>query len=666
MDDDGRIITTFAGEPGSGPALTVAQTPDAVAAQGAVVYIADQLRHVVYRVDTVTGEETVAAGTGVAGFSGDGGPATQAELHSPGGLGVNAAGELFIGDTRNDRVRKVAATGTITTIAGTGPHEEGAIRPSGDGGPATEARLSLPTAVAVEAAGTVYFADSGFDRIAAVRPDGTIVTVAGSSEGSTEEDGIPATEAHFVLPTGDPYGIAVDGAGNLFIPEPFNRRVRRVDAATGLLSTITADGPLDSPVAAAVDGNGNLYVADRGAHSVLRIAVDGTVSTLAGTGTAGFSGDGAPAAEAALQNPTAVAVDGGGAVFVADRGNARVRKVDAGSQVISTVAGSGPLRMFVRPLGIAVDQHDNVYVCDLFHRVFKIDGATREISIVTGAAGIGDSGDGGPAGDAKLHDTWRVSTDSAGNLYISAHGNRRVRKVDAETGVISTVAGNGQLSGFTPGLPATRTPLNFLLGTCVDDRGNLYIADAGFHCVHKVELATGALTTMAGIVDFGEGVEGFSGDGGPAAEALLRAPEAVAVDTDGNLYIADGGNDRVRRVDAGTGLITTVAGGGKKQPGVKPRPAGEVTFGRPVELAIGRDGILYVSDNPNNRVVAVDVVEGMAWVLAGTGTAGFSGDGGPATSATLHHPTGIAVDSTGRILISDSDNQRLRRVEPAR
>jgi sugar lactone lactonase YvrE len=665
VNDDVPVITTFAGGPQRGRAGKVPQTPDAIASHGAVVYIADQLQHVVYRVDTSTGEETVVAGIGVAGFSGDRGPATQAMLQSPSGLAVNAAGELLIGDTRNDRVRKVAADGTITTIAGTGPHEEGAIRPSGDGGPATEARLSLPTGVAVDGAGTVYFVDSGFDRIAAVRPDGTIVTVAGSSEGSSAEDGIPATEAQFVLPTGDPYGIAADEAGNLFIPEPFNRRVRRVDAETGLLSTVASGDPLDSPRGAAIDSDGNLYVVDVGANAVLRVGLDGTISTVAGTGTAGFSGDGGPATEAQLQGPIGVAAGQDGTVFVADRGNSRVRKVDV-THAISSVAGNGPPRlMFVEPGGIAIDARDSVYVTDLFHRVYRIDGTTREFTLVAGVSGPGFSGDGGPARDAQLHDVFRVSVDSAGNLYISDHGNGRVRKVDAETGVITTVAGNGQLSNFVPGLPATRTPLRFLLGTCADSDGNLYIADAGNHCVHKVGLATGILTTVAGVIEFFEGTEGFSGDGGPATEALLRFPEAVALDPDGNLYIADAGNDRVRRVDAAAGVITTVAGGGTRAPGAESLPAGEMRLSRPVALAFGRNGILFVSDTELHRVVAVDPATGRARALAGTGEPGFSGDGGPAVSARLRHPVGIAVDSAGRVLFADSGNQRIRRVEPA-
>lgn len=661
------VIRTFAGGPRSGPAVQVAHSPDALAVHGGLLYIADQNKHFVYQVDTHTGRLAVVAGTGVAGFSGDGGPASAAELNMPGGLAVDTAGNLFIGDTRNGRVRKVrAADGTISTIAGIGPHDVGEISFSGDGGRAVEARLDLPTALTVDAAGTVYLADSGNDRIRAVRTDGTIVTVAGSTEGSAD-DGGPAVEARFVLPTGDPYGIAVDAAGNLYIPEPFDRRVRKVDAETGILTTVAGSGDvhsvLDSPFAVAIGPDGNVYVADSGNNTVLRVNNDGTVSRAVGSGTGGLSGDDGPAPDAQLRRPRALAVGSDGDLFVADGGNFRVRRTDSRTQVISTVAGNGPpLLAFIQPGGLAVDDHDNIYLTDLFHRVCRIDGRSGEFSVVAGSV-AGFSGDGGPARDAQLLSPFRLAVDAAGDLYISDQGNRRVRKVDARTGLISTVAGNGQLSGFFPGRPATRTPLNFVLGTCVDDAGNLYIADAGFHCVQKVAAGTGVLSTIAGVIRFGDGEAGFSGDGGPAAEALLASPSGVAVDPAGNLYIADSGNQRIRRVDAGSGVITTVAGGGDEDPDVAPAPAVKVALGHPADLAFDQAGGLIVSDSGHHQVVFVDLAAGTVRRMAGNGIAGFSGDGGPGNVASLRDPRGVAVDSAGRVLIADSGNQLLRRIE---
>lgn len=664
---NGAVITTLAGGPVTGSAAHVALSPDALAVHGGCVYIADQLKHFVYRVDTRTGQATVVAGMGFAGFAGDGGPASASALNMPGGLAVDASGNLYVADTRNGRIRKVAAgDGTISTVAGIGPNAAGEVGFSGDGGKAAEARLSLPTALAVHASGTVYFADSGNDRIRAIRPDATIVTVAGSQEGSSD-DGVLATEARFVLPTGDPYGIAVDAAGNVYIPEPFNRRVRKVDAQTGVLSTILGSGEVDSvtesPRAAAVDADGNVYVADTAKSCVFRVGADGTTATVAGTGTAGFSGDGGPALDAQLRHPLVLAVDADGDVFVGDRGNSRVRKVDARTGAISSVAGNGPplLRSY-QAQGLAVDKHDNVYLTDAFHCVFKIDGKTGDISLFAGSV-AGFSGDGGPARDAELNSPFRLSVDAADNVYISDHGNSRVRKVDGRTGIISTVAGNGRTSDFFPDMPATRTPLGFLLGTCVDREGNLYIADAGLHCVQKVDAGTGKLSTVAGETEFGDGVPGLSGDGGQATKAHLNSPAGVAADPVGNLYIADTINHRIRRVDAASGIITTVAGGGDNDPGIDPKPATSVSLGRPVELALDHDGNLLVSDTERHRVVLVELAVGAVRLVAGNGNPGFSGDGGPGPQASLRGPVGIAVDSAGRILIADVGNQRLRRIE---
>jgi sugar lactone lactonase YvrE len=668
--ESSTVITTFAGGPQSGRAVDVAQSPIALAVHGKLVYVADQHKHLVYRVDTSAGQQTVVAGIGLGGFSGDDGPAHEAELNMPAGLAVDSSGNLFIADTRNGRIRKVQTDdGTITTIAGIGPSGVGEDSFSGDGGKATEARLDLPTGLAVDGSGTVYVADSGNDRIRVIRADGTIATVAGSGEGSVDDGGL-AIEARFVLPTGDPYGIAVDAVGNIYIPEPFNRRVRKVDAETGILTTIAGSGDLgsvlDSPFAAAVGPDGNVYIADSGNSSVLRVHGDGMISRVAGTDTAGFSGDGGPAPDAQLQNPCAVAVGADGDVFIGDQRNCRVRRVDSRTHRISTVAGNGPpLLTFISAEGLAVDQHDNVYLSDLFHRVCKIDGATGKFSVVAGSV-VGFSGDGGPARDALLQTPWRLSVDAADNLYITDHGNRRVRKVDAQTGLISTVAGNGQLSDFFPGRLATRTPLRFHLGTCIDGAGNLYIADAGYHCVQKVNAETNKLSTVAGVIEFDDGTAGFSGDGGPAAKALLDSPAGVAVDPPGNLYIADTNNHRIRRVDSHSGVIITVAGGGDDDPGVEPKPATQVTLGRPVQLAFDHDGNVLVSDDERHQIVLVDLAAGTIRRVAGNGRAGFSGDGGPAAAASLRAPIGIAVDSAGRVLIADSGNQRLRGFEQQR
>jgi sugar lactone lactonase YvrE len=299
------------------------------------LYFAETGNHVVRRFSTA-GVITTVAGTGVQGFGGDGGAATEAELDSPGGLAMDAGGDLFIADSHNHRVREVAATGTITTIAGTG-----AAGFSGDGGAATAARLDLPTALAVDPAGNVYVADTDNQRVRRIAAGtGVITTVAGDGvEGFAGEGGL-ATAASIDSPN----GLAVDTAGNLYIADTHNGRVREVSAATGIISTVAGAGAVQAfggdggaataaglalPRGLTIDAAGNIFVADSANHRVRRISAAGTITTVAGQGTEAFAGDGAPAVAASLDSPRAVAISPAGLLTLADSDNQRIRQLDA-------------------------------------------------------------------------------------------------------------------------------------------------------------------------------------------------------------------------------------------------------------------------------------------------------------------------------------------------
>ena len=433
------------------------------------LYITDRNNHRIRKVDS-TGTITTIAGTGKDGFSGDGGPASQAQLNFPTGVAVNGEGNLYIADVGNHRIRKVDSTGTITTFAGTGERGFG-----GDGGPAIQAQLDAPTGVAVDGAGNLYIADRNNSRIRKVDSIGTITTIAGG--GGFGEDGGPAIQARLSLP----YSVAVDGAGNLYIADQYNNRIRRVDST-------------------------------------------GTITTIAGTGELGFGGDGGPATQARLFLPYGVAVDGAGNLYIADQYNHRIRKVDS-TGTITTIAGTGERRF---------------------------------------------GGDGGPAIQAQLDEPTGVVVDGAGNLYIADLANHRIRKVDS-TGTITTIAGTGEQGFGGNDGPASQAHLFFPIAVAVDGAGTLYIADVGNHRIRKVD-STGTITTFAGT-----GERGFGGDGGPAIQAQLAAPSGVAVDEEGNLYIADQYNNRIRRVDS-TGTITTHCGNGgaRLQRGQRPGNSGPV------------------------------------------------------------------------------------------
>ena len=336
----------------------------------------------------------------------------------------------------------------------------------------------------------------------------------------------------------------------------------------------------------------------------LASAQNGTITTVAGSGIYGFSGDGGPATSAELSYPFGVAVDASGNLFIADSDGNRIRKVSANG-IITTVAGNGSTGFagdggpatsasLSQPGGVTVDVSGNLFIADTLNNRIRKVSANGIITTVAGNGSVGFAGDGGAATSATLSQPEGVTVDAVGNLFIADTLNGRIRKVSANS-IITTVAGGGRLGD---GGPATLAELSFPFGVAVDAFGNFFIADSLNNRIRKVS-ANGIITTVAG-----NGSVGFAGDGGPATSASLSQPEGVTVDTSGNLFIADRDNNRIREVSV-TGIITTVAG---------------------------------------------------------NGTGGFSGDGGPATSASLSLPYGVAVDAHGSLFIADGLNNRIRKV----
>jgi uncharacterized protein (TIGR03437 family) len=505
-------------------------------------YIVDTY-HCQIRIVTSLGTIGVAVNLrGLCGYGGDGVQALGAALNYPRGIAIDTAGNLYIADTLDNRVRKVTPAGIISTVAGSGTGGY-----SGDGGPATSATLDQPISVAVNSSGTLYIVDQLNKVVRKVGPDGTISTFAGGGA-AFPGDGGPATSAML-----SPEGVAVDSSGNVFIGEMAGR-LRKVSPA-GILSTVAGSGgyrfagdggpatsaSLNGTWGVAVDGAGDLYISDQTNQRVRKVNSSGIINTVAGNGGTGFSGDGAAATSAEINTPYGIGADTTGNLFIADNGNQRIRRV-AANGTISTVAGNG----------------------------------TK-----------GFSGDGGPAASASLNSPRSVVADSSGSFYFADDLNGRVRKVTPD-GVIQTVAGGGTNSPGDGG-PATSASLG-PYGVALDAAGNLYIADAGLASVRKV--------TPAGIISTVAGNSCRSscalGDGGPALSGSLNVPQALAVDASGNIYIADSQNNRVRKVIPG-GTINTVAGNGQFGTSGDGGLATNASLGTPLGVAVDSGGNLYIA-----------------------------------------------------------------------
>ena len=664
--------------------------PRSVAADSAGnIYVAAGTQNLVFKIDA-SGLLTIVAGGGTAA-PGDGGLATDAILSFPAAVTVDASGNLLIVETGSSRIRRVdAVTGVISTVAGTGLRGF-----TGDGGPATTARLDSPTGIAVDPTGDLVIADNVNRRIRRVdAASGVITTIAGNGLACPSSgldpcgDGGLATSAQLA----NALDVAIDGTGNVLIADNGIRRIRRVDGATGIITTIAGSGAMNSsgnggpaiaaglgiPDAIALDGDDNLFITDRQTHRIRRVdAASGIITAVAGNGGAGFSGDGGDALAASLRSPIEVTVLDDGSLLIADFENRRIRRVDGPTHVMTTVAGNGfttfsgdgypgPSGSLRLPLRLAADAAGNLYIADTEnHAIRKLDAATGLLSTVAGTGGGGFGGDGGLATQALLRQPFAVAVDQAGNVIIGDTRFSRVRRVDAATGIIQTIAGTGATcAGLAECLasgPATTIKLGSVRGVATDAAGHVFMGDAGVHVVRRIDAETGTITTVVGV-----GGTGFAGDGGPATGAKLANPEGVTLDSSGNIFIADRTNVRIRRVDAATGIITTVAGNGVRCSSLPSIPScgdgGLATNARlevPLQVAVDAAGNFYIADV--NRIRRVSAETGIITTVAGTGAFGFSGDGGPAIDATLSSAGGIAL-AGGNLYFSDSSNHRVREV----
>ncbi|HLH17156.1 MAG TPA: protease pro-enzyme activation domain-containing protein [Bryobacteraceae bacterium] len=656
-------VTITAGASGSGKGTvnyTVAPSPAGTSRTGAIVVAGQTF--------TVTQGGVIPLISTLAGGAMPATPAPGTSLSIPitYGIAVDAAGNTYFPSANLNAVFKVDANGIVTRIAGTGVAGR-----AGDGGPALSAQLNYPNGIAADPQGNVYIADTLNGRIRKVDPSGIISTVAGSGSFGYSGDGGLAISAAFETP----YGVAVDANGNLYIADTLNNRIRKVDNS-GKISTIAGNGSpgysgdgaatevkLFEPSGVAVDNAGNVYIADTLNDRVRKVDTSGQLTTVAGSGTCCYltAAEGGPAVNARLGFPFGVAVDGAGNLYIADENNQSIFKVTPDGTIHTAVgdggigfSGDGNL-----PTKSSLNYPYGVAV-DGSGNLYIAENGTNRIRKATNVALTtlvgGALNDGGPAALGWLSAPWGVVRDNAGNTYIADTNNNRIRKVAAD-GTITTVAGTG-LAGYAgDGAAATNALLFTPHGIALDGNGNLYIADTSNHVVRKVD-PSGTITTFAGNARCCQ----VSGDGFPATVAGIGEPYALALDSNGNLYISDILNHVVRKVDT-SGTITTVAGTGALIGGYSGDggPATSAKLNAPYGLAADSAGNLYIADHYNNRIRKVDS-SGIISTVAGTGSCCYSGDGGPATKALLGEPSGVALDAQGNLLIADNFSYRVRRV----
>ena len=693
-------------------------------------YIPDVNSNRVFKIDS-TGTLTVFAGDesatgGEGGYSGDGGPATSAELGRPEGIAVDAAGDVFIADTDNSVIREVAVgTGTITTVAGVYYPSNQACNYSGDGGPGTSAQICRPGGVFVDGSANIYIADTENSVIReVVAATGKIQTVAGNATlgAGYSGNGTAATGARLNLPN----GLFVDSSDNIYIADTYNSVIREVTAATGIIQTVAGEqyvygsvatptcqysgdnglataAQLCLPSAVSVDSSGDLFIADT-FNAVIRevVAANGTIQTVAGDNAlgSGYSGDGAAAISAQLDLPSGLFVDSLGNIFIADTDNFVIREVSGGT--IQTVAGNHTLAYSgdgfaatdasIYADGVSVDGAGDIFIADTGSSVIRCVVGTAggcfgsalsvgNITTVAGdnALGSGYSGDGAAATSAQLNLPYGIFVDSLGDLFIADTENSVIRCVVGTAGgcfgsalpvgSITTVAGTGTGGSTGDGGPANAAELQNPYGVFVDSGGDLFIADtenAKIRCVVGIAggcfgspLAVGSITTVAGNGTDCDPALGNCGDGAAATSAALSFPVSIAGDSVGDLFIADTFDSKIREVVAATGIIQTVAGstvGYSGDGGL----ATTAQLNEPFGVFVDSLGNIFIADTENSVVREVVASTGIIQTVAGNGTEGYSGDGGPAANAQLVNPLSVSGNALGNVFIADTGNSRIR------
>lgn len=613
------------------------------------LFVADSSNNTIRKI-TAAGVVTTFAGT--AGSQGNtDGAGSAARFIDPYAVAADSAGNLYVADTSGNSIRKISSTGVVTTLAG------GLAAGSADG-TGTAARFWEPRGIAVDLAGNVYVADYMNNTVRKITSAGLVTTFAGTAGAAGSADGTGPAAAFRGLA-----GVAVDGTGNVYVADTGNGTIRRI-TPTGVVTTLAGQAGSSSivdgtgtaarfsqPRGIAVDGAGNIYVADYNGHTIRRVTSTGVVTTLAGTAAAAGATD-ATGSAARFYAPSGLAVDGAGNVFVADTSNNTVRKVTSAG-VVTTLAGlagrsssadgTGGAARFEDPYSVAVDAGGNTYIADATdHTVRKITPA-GVVTTLAGTAGSFGSAD-GTGSAARFFAPFGIAVDAAGTVYLADTGNFTIRRITA-AGVVTTLAGS---AGSAGNVDATGTTARFsrLNGLTVDGAGNVTVVDGD--TIRRVTPA-GVVTTLAGS----SGSNGFVNGTGSAARFLV--PFDVSVDSAGNVYVCDHGNHAIRKVTS-AGVVTTLAGSGS--PGKADGTGTSASFKFPSGIAVDGTGTVFVADT-DNQVIRRITADGVVTTIGGGSSPGSTD--GVGTAARFFNPKDVAVDGSGNLYVADRGNHTVRK-----
>ena len=653
--------------------------------------VIDYQWHRIWRIDR-DGILHAFAGDGIAGDSGDGGPAVEARFRHPHDLYQDRHGNLYLSDLGNFTIRRIDyETGIVTRVAGNGRVGRG-----GDGGPAVDAELDCTCGVAVDRDGNVYLSSEWTNNIRRIDArTGIVETVFGHharhypsergesrpysgpglSLGGYHGDGGPAREAGF----NHPEHLAFDSRGDLYVCDNSNDRVRKIDMQSGIIDTVLGNGQRASngddgpaveastlmPDAICLDVHDNLYVGEKYGFRVRKVEREtGIVRTVAGTGEPGFGEEGLPGSDTRCNSVEAgICAEPDGTVFWGDC-SGRLRRCDGPTGIVTTVLGGTSVHdgeaatagFLNGPGGLSVGPDGRIIIADVWNqRIRSIDPETGVIRTIAGTGARAYGGDGGQAVDAHLGNPHDVSVDRAGRIVIADTRHGHVRRVDLD-GVIHNVAGTAFQWDKGDGGPALSACLMHVLSVTHGPNDDIYIGDAGCGRIRKIDAGTGLITTVAGV-----GLHGYAGDGGPATSARIGSPTAIRVDRSGHLYFADDRYHVIRRVDGDTGLISTLAGTGEEGFSPDGSRTSQAAMSVPRGLALDARGRVYFSDTGNNRVRRI-AENGVLETVVGSGEYGDCDAPVGARNAPLNQPNGLCFYGEDVLLVSDHYNNRLKAV----